>query len=519
MSLLNENLDFTRIGAAMFDEHSPIGYVSFDDKARVTQMNAVAAKLLGVQRKGFLGMPFPAALHPDEVPKFLEHLSRCRASAEAHVSTELRLGKKKHGRTPVELSSAPTVVQGQRRFPTAIIDLRRSQQRLQMLLEAKQLAEHLFEFVSYPLAALDENFVIETTNSAFRNTFRARPEDVKGHSLFDLGILRWHNDEFIQALRCVLTHHATLKDFMVECTLRVSAQHITLLAGAMRLVPGPGARPLILLTLEDMTLRRRHEKEREVMLAELQEMNSKLEERVRERTTELNAANEQLKTLSQRVIDAQESERRSIARELHDEVGQALTGLNMLLHRAGDEATRQVRGEIQEARRVVADLLQRVRQMSLDLRPAVLDDLGLCVAVKSHIDMFSKRTGIAVQFECDTVAEENVSPEVKITAFRCVQETLTNVARHAATRRASIALRANAANLFVEVADAGKGFDPAMNPPANGTGLNGMRERVALAGGQLDLESAPGRGTRVLVQLPLRTAGGGKKLSDNYSSR
>jgi PAS domain S-box-containing protein len=506
MGRLQEIVRITPAGYAMFDENSPIGFVSFDEQAHVTQMNAAAAKLLGVQPKMFLGMPFPAALDPDEVPKFLRHLHRCRAGLETHISTELKLGKKNLERIPVELSTAPTMGDGGQRFPTAIIDLRRSEQRLQMLLEAKQLAEHLFEFVAYPLVAVNEEFMFQASNSAFREKFHLRPHELPGRSLFDLERVRWQGDNFRRALQRVITHREPMKELMVDCAFDVSGERLTLLVSAMRDVPRPGARPLTLITFEDVTHRRRHEQERETMLAELQEMNLRLEERVRERTSELKTANAQLKTLSQRVIDAQETERRSLARELHDEVGQALTGLNMLLHRASDDAPAKVRAEIREARKVVADLLQRVRQMSLDLRPAVLDDLGLCIAVRSYIDTFSKHTGIHVQFECNDIAEQSISPEVKITAFRAAQESLTNIARHAQTKSASVALRGDSSKLFLEIADAGHGFDPLAHQNG-GSGLLGMRERVALAGGQLDLESAPGHGTRLTVQLPLRNTG------------
>jgi PAS domain S-box-containing protein len=494
----------------MFDDASPIGYVSFDEQAHVTQMNAAAAKLLGVQRKMFLGLPFPAALHADEVPKFLEHLYRCRAGVETYISTELKLGKRDHTRIPVELASAPTSTEGQRRFPTAIIDLRRSERRLQTLLAAKQLAEHVFEFVSYPLAVLNEHLIIEATNSAFREKFRVRAEELQGRSLFELEMIGWDNAEFMRSLQRVVTHRETMKELTVECSLRVSGGPLTLLANAIRLIPSPLARPLVLLTFEDITHRRHHEEERETMLAELQKMNATLEQRVRERTAELDKANERLRALSQRVIQAQESERRYLARELHDEVGQTLTGLNMLLHRASDEANGPARAEIRGARKVVADLLQQVRQISLDLRPAVLDDLGLCVAVQSHITTFSKRTGVRVEFHCENVSEPRISPEVKITVFRCVQEALTNVARHAAVRAASVSLHTNHEQLFVDIEDKGRGFDAAGLRPASCTGLSGMHERVALAGGELLIESAPGIGTHISSRLPLQRAKEGK---------
>ena len=500
--------DSTSVGSVMFDKATTVGYLSFDGQARVVQINPAAARLLGVQQKVFLGMPLPAALAPDEVPKFFEHLHRCRASGETPIITRLKLGKR--AQIPAELSSVPTMVNDQRHFPTVIIDLRRGEQRLQLVLEAKQLAEQLFEFVSYPLAALNENLVIQAMNSAFHEKFRARAEELRDRSLFDLKVIRWHGDDFLRRLKRVAKCRDTMREFLVECSLPVSGEQLTLVASSMRLIPHPGARPLILLTFEDITERQRHERERERMVTELRDMNLELEKRVYERTAELNSANEQLKALSQRVIQAQEGERRYLARELHDEVGQTLTGLNMLLHRASDEAKGPARVEIRGARKIVASLLQQVRQMSLDLRPAVLDDLGLCVAVQSHIDTFSKRTGIRVQFDCKDVSEERISPEVKITVFRCVQEALTNVARHAEVRAASVKLRANHQQLLLDIEDKGRGFDRQGAQLARGTGLSSMHERVALAGGELQIESAPRRGTRILSRLPLQAAKGDK---------
>ena len=508
MLLSHNDISWLRLPGTMFDEQSPVGYVNFDAQARVTDMNSTAAKLLGVRRKEFLGMPFPAALGATEVPKFLEHLRRCRGGQERQISTELDLGKKNGARIPVELTTAPATIQGQPRFPTTIIDLRRVQQRLQMLLESKMLAEDLFEFVSHPLVALSEDLVIEATNSAFRDRFQVRARELHGHPLFDLEMLRWPDEEFSHALRRAVTRRKSLREMMVECSLVGLGKRLTLLASAMPVFQRPGVRPLLLLTFEDITLRRRHEQERETILAQLQEMNAKLEERVRDRTAELNELNAQLKALSQRVIETQEIERRALARELHDEVGQALTGLNMLLHRASDGAAAGAPGKIREARQIVADLMKHVRRMSVDLRPPVLDDLGLCAAVQSHVDAFSRRTGIQVSFKGDVVPEERVSAAAKITAFRCVQETLTNVARHAQSTEASVALRCNGSKLLLEVKDQGQGFDPAKEARGGGSGLSGMRERVTLAGGQLDLESRPGRGTRVFVQLPLQVKGG-----------
>jgi PAS domain S-box-containing protein len=231
---------------------------------------------------------------------------------------------------------------------------------------------------------------------------------------------------------------------------------------------------------------------------------------VTERAEELREANKELRALSQRLVLAQENERRHLARELHDEVGQQLTGLKMVLHRAISETGARRDKDITEAERIAGELLQRVRRLSVDLRPSVLDDLGLGVAIRTHVDTFIERTGIRVRLSCRDLPEEHISPEVKMTAFRAVQEALTNVARHAQAESAAVEVRAQRTQLHIEVRDAGKGFRPRVRRKAGSSGLDGMRERVALTGGQLLLETAPGHGTRVAVALPLNNPEEGK---------
>jgi signal transduction histidine kinase len=235
---------------------------------------------------------------------------------------------------------------------------------------------------------------------------------------------------------------------------------------------------------------RRKPSPRSQVAAELGALNQELERR--------------LSLVSARVINAQEAERRHLARELHDEIGQQLTGLNMLLHRAGKACGKEARPILKEAQKAVAELLQQVRRMSMNLRPQLLDDLGLRSAVESHIKDFSKRTAVPVKFSAEDFAEAKVSPSQRIVAFRIMQEALTNAARHATPRHVGVRLRSDDENLFVEVADDGKGFDISAPAPNGGSGLAGMRERVLLAGGQLKIESSMGHGTHVSATLPLR---------------
>jgi signal transduction histidine kinase len=208
-----------------------------------------------------------------------------------------------------------------------------------------------------------------------------------------------------------------------------------------------------------------------------------------------------LAALSQRLVDVQESERRDIARELHDEVGQLLTGLLFRIagHGAGGGSPQE------EMTAIVNDLISRVRDLSMNLRPPMLDDLGLLPALTWQIDRFETQTGIHVKFHHADL-DRRFDPQVEITTFRFVQEALTNVARHAGVTKANVNIWASAEALGVRIEDEGRGFDVGPALAARSSGLNGMRERSRLAGGSLDIDSEPARGTRLSLVLPLRGA-------------
>ena len=188
----------------------------------------------------------------------------------------------------------------------------------------------------------------------------------------------------------------------------------------------------------------------------------------------------------------EENERRNLARELHDEIGQTLTGLKLRL-----EA-----GQTQEARGLVEELMSSVRNLSLDLRPAMLDDLGLLPALLWLFERYTNQTGVKVAFEHDGLGGRFGS-ESETAAFRIVQEALTNVARHAGAGNVVVRVWADGRTLGVQIDDGGKGFDPKAVGNGKTGGLSGMRERAAALGGQLTLESKPGEGARVMAELPL----------------
>jgi signal transduction histidine kinase len=223
---------------------------------------------------------------------------------------------------------------------------------------------------------------------------------------------------------------------------------------------------------------------------ELAAVNRSLEAQVETRTAELRA-------LSLRLLRVQEEERRHIAQELHDQIGQMLTGLKLQLEAAAREAQPAVRSRLEETLGLANDLLGRTRALTLQLRPRLLDDLGLQPAIEWHLELFQRQTGIAVAGEFSLPAGR-LPGELETTIFRVVQEALTNVARHSACKSANVAIIAAESHILVEITDRGRGFPlDEVRAKSHSLGLAGMTERVQLAGGKIEIFSSPGQGTRV----------------------
>jgi signal transduction histidine kinase len=204
-----------------------------------------------------------------------------------------------------------------------------------------------------------------------------------------------------------------------------------------------------------------------------------------------------------RVVEAQELERRRLARELHDETGQALTSILLGL-RTLEETLQGAESRAAAAglRELVVATLHDVRRLAVELRPSTLDDFGLATALRRLADSFTEQTGIAVDLHSN-LPEERLPAEVETALYRIVQESLTNVLKHARAQRVSILLARRADVVAAVIEDDGRGFDPARTGD-RGVGLVGMRERLALLGGKLEVESRKGSGTTLAVEVPLR---------------
>lgn len=241
---------------------------------------------------------------------------------------------------------------------------------------------------------------------------------------------------------------------------------------------------------------------------ELAELNATLEDRIRERTSELNTANDSLRELSARLLQARDDEQRRIARELHDGVGQLVIAIKINNSAIGKEASALSPSGVaalQQNEAMLQELHQGIRTISHLLHPPLLDEVGLPVALQWYVEEFSKRSGISVSLDCPEVLERAPS-EIETAIFRVVQECLGNVHRHSASPTASVRVKVKDGKAHLQVSDQGVGIPQNRQQELRahgriGVGLRGIRERIAQLGGEMQIESSS-KGTTIKASLP-----------------
>ena len=219
---------------------------------------------------------------------------------------------------------------------------------------------------------------------------------------------------------------------------------------------------------------------------------------------ELQNSREQLRNLAAYLQSVREKERTHIARELHDEIGAGLTAIKFALEQSISAEPSGATIDLARALALAKDLIGQVRDLSLELRPAMLDDLGLLAALRWHFKRYTDQFKIAVDFKQSGLESRRFAPEIETAAYRIVQEALTNVARHAQTDKGAVEIHADDDLLRVRIKDEGIGFDAHSLPAEKSSGLTGMRERAIMLGGQLCLESASRLGTTISAEIPLQ---------------
>ena len=373
-----------------------------------------------------------------------------------------------------------------------------------------------------PDASEREGFSVFVATSVPRLKLGTQPADgleplLRGESNYD-GVVLGPNlpaDSMLAALRQLRAHDEALPVIVISTADQVETSVAAFKLGAHDyLLHGPDCYAELVFSLNNALKQADTQKLNAHLTSELANLNRSLAEQVAARTRDLeneievrrqaeqhseeNAA--RLQALSNRLLRVQEDERHSLAQELHDQIGQLLTGLRFQLESARNAAPS---AGVDNALTITDELLRSVRAITLQLRPRLLDDLGLRPALEWHANVFRNQTGITVELEL-SLPDRRFGPELEIAVFRMVQEALTNVARHSGASAASVTVTADEHALHVEVSDRGSGFDTEKALARHDSlGLAGLAERVRAAGGRLELFSKIGQGTRLHAEFAL----------------
>ncbi len=333
--------------------------------------------------------------------------------------------------------------------------------------ERNALLDTLFEQAPEAIALVNLDSSVFRVNREFTRVFGYTAQETLGHPLRELIVPRVFRDE-AQSQMALLLQGQRVDGEVVRQRKDGSRLHLLLVRVPVWL---PGRRVVTYAMYRDITERK--------------------------------AAETALPALSVRLRECEESERRHLARELHDEIGQLLTGLRLLLRPNGGSSADELKTRFEQARSIVDDLLARVRRLSFDLRPADLDQFGLLPALLSLFERYTAQTEILVNFKHQGM-EGRLASALETGAYRVVQEALTNAARHAGVPEVTVRIWTDADELNLHIEDHGYGFDPAvvLKVPRS-SGLVGMQERIRLLGGRMTIESSPGSGTTIRAELPL----------------
>jgi PAS domain S-box-containing protein len=447
----------------------------------VEEANTAAARLLGCTRRELVGRRLQDSILGEHLAGYLDALARSRAAgtADSDVALATRAGRTRQ----VKLHVRWFEQDGRARHRLTLLDVTEAHKAHLVLQSAADEMRDLYENAPCGYHSLDAHGTVIQMNDTELRWIGYRREEVVGRiRLVDL-LPRASAERFERAFQR-LKEHGQVRDVEIEIRRKDGSVFPALLsAAAVRDASGRFLESRA--SVFDVTRRRMAEEE-------------------------ARGYAQQLKAIAQRAGEIQENERRRLAQELHDRVGQNLTALTLNLNIVKSQIEARGSGGIlarlDDSLQLLDSTVESIRGVMSELRPAVLDDYGLAAALHWYAEDFGRRSGIAT-----TVAERDATPRlaplVEGVLFRIAQEALTNVAKHAGASKVQIALGLQAGMLRLSVADDGRGFDATrLQPPTRqgGWGLMIMRERAESAGGRLRVESAPGEGTCIVVEVPTR---------------
>jgi signal transduction histidine kinase len=352
---------------------------------------------------------------------------------------------------------------------------------LEQIKEGRDYAEAIVETVREPLLILDDKLRVKTANRSFYETFQVKREETENHLVYELGNHQWDLPELRTMLNEIVTKQTKFENLEVGYdfpgigikTMLLNARHINQDGNKSK---------LILLAIEDITAKRESERQ-----MQMQELNEK-------------------------ILNAHEEERKRVAGELHDSIGQSLAAMQFRvdgwvqeMHEQGNETGKSALEAVSEMVRNIATEIRRIQQ---DLRPSLLDHLGILATIKWFCREFQTTyPGIRIEQQIG-VQEDEVSPSLKIVIFRIMQEALNNIAKHSKADLVNLSLEKTNGMLKICVRDNGQGFDVneaiSKEKSERGLGLSSMEQRAKFSGGCFKVETNKGKGTLIRVSWPLQ---------------
>lgn len=469
-------------------EGAPNAMIMADEHGGIALVNSQTEKLFGYKREELIGQPVEKLVpvrYRDEHPSLRAHFHRDPKTRSMGAGRDLYALRKDGSEVPVEIGLNPLVIGDGHFVLASVIDITERKRSEQLVHAAEERYRAAIGALAEGIAILDAEGRVVAHNDSGTRILGLTADEFTGRMVMDPSWSLENEDgtPFDMSRHPVMITLATGQDVdnVILGLARPDGSHRLLTVNSRGLALDAEGKPTsVLASFRDITEQRHSERA-------------------------LRDYAEELRLLSQRLLEAQETERRAIARELHDEVGQALTAarinLKELERQVGDGPLAK---QAADASAIVAQLLQQVRQLSLDMHPTVLDDLGLAASLRWLV---RTRAGNELNVTLD-LAEDlpRFTSIIEHTLFRVFQEALSNALRHSGARNLSVELGLKEGQLHLAVRDDGHGFDAeaARKHALSGASLGviGMQERARLAGGQVVIESTPGKGTQIRVFLP-----------------
>ncbi len=461
-------------------DNSPAAVLVANEDSSIRYVNRALEERTGFSAAELVGVKAPYPFWPEETRAETEKSLR-KAMAEGSHNVEVQLQRKNGERFWAEISGTPVVRDGKYLYYLSnwieVSERKRAEQEARY---QRDYFRSLFNGAPEAVLSIDMERRVMDANPAFEKLFGYPLEGIKGKDIRTSFLPQGKQGEGKDINR-IASHGEIVTTETVRRTADGREIPVSLL-GAPVIVEGKQVG--ILFIYRDISERKRAEEELETSRQELRELAAHIE-------------------------SVREEERTGIARELHDEIGQAMTAIKIDLSWLRKELPKDQALLLERTKgtlRVADSAIKTVRKISSELRPGILDDLGLTAAIQWQAGEFEERTGV----KCEVSVEREVmvlEQDRSTAVFRIFQEALTNVARHAGATRVGVNLSERDGRLVMEITDNGKGITPSQISGRKAFGLMGMRERAAFLGGQLQISGGPGRGTRVTVSIPLRREG------------